>query len=701
MFLCGGGIFLTSAAFTFATCSEWGTPVCTSWGSADTKCNCVPGSYDPITNEYGSVTCDICDFSSICNQYTTPCVGTSATVACGSNQYACNKLYGCCDVGTAGATSTGGGCTYTCQTACSDSQIGAGTCGTAKNPGWMCGDYSACYVCYNSSPAAPTAISPLTVPAYTEKKVAVTLTWSAVTSWGTECTSNIRGYQVCVGPNASDPCSGTGSQVVFVPGAATTTVNVANMSSAINYWQVRAKNAADQYSGWSSANRFCYWGSNSRDPLAVTTWSSCDPTTHIRTRSCIDGCDCTGIRMSEVCEATIQGTIFDASYLNSCPVDTNSDGYANDTLTADEYSQIQSFSISDEDNSPPVGTPSGTYVIKTAKTGNYRALVYAGGDAASGAPVQYSYDFSQLSHDFDIAAGPKLLCNNAASASATVWSNDQTCLYQPCTVVKNQNFGFYRIFGGWWQAIGGNVYGANGIRSYIPPSTSTQQLILADAKDNGRVGFLAYGTKLEDEIGYNPNARISSKLWEIQSLYQGLRYDYNFYNTRMDIFASTAWDGGDLNYEDKGVGYQIFKHTGDVTLSALSLTGTEKVILLVNGNVTVNGDITVANGAFLGIIAKGNITFNANVAKAQGWFVAENINVPCHDGNSDGTCDRDDVQFLGEGSFVGWTNINLGRDRYKTNNLEPSETFTYRPDLFMNVPKPMKVYTRKFSSFVP
>jgi hypothetical protein len=411
--------------------------------------------------------------------------------------------------------------------------------------------------------------------------------------------------------------------------------------------------------------------------------------------------------MSETCEAYIRGTIFDASFLNTCPADTNGDGYADESLTPDQYARDESFSISDEDNSPPVGTPSGTYAITTTETGNYQARVYAGGDAsASGLPVRYAYDFSGMAYDFDLAVGPKLLCNNSSEAVASAWSNDQLCLYQPCTIVDNQNFGFWRIFGGWWQVTGGSVYGAGGVRSYIPPSTVTnpvpQQLILADGNDNGRTGLLAYGEKNSDELGYNPNARVSSSLWEIQSLYQGLRYDYNYYNTRMSLFASTTWDGGEISYNDKGVGFQIFKHTGDVTVTGLSLTGTQKVILLVNGNVTVSGDLITPNGAFLAIIAKGDITFTPDMSKAQGWFVAERISVPCRDAAEPyETCDRDDTRFLGEGSFVGWTNIYLRRDRGLTNNAESSEQFIYRPDFFINAPTPMRVYTRKFTPFIP
>jgi len=376
--------------------------------------------------------------------------------------------------------------------------------------------------------------------------------------------------------------------------------------------------------------------------------------------------DCqTNTVQSEDCIGTIKGTLFDASDLSSCDLSSNPPKIGN-----------QSFGLTG--NWPIINPPASTNA-----DGTYSEAVYA-----STLPAVYTYDYSDLINSGKVA-GVKFQCQ---AAVATVTDQGQ---------IFTKDTGFWRIFGGWWQVTGGNIYGANGIQSVIPGtlSAAAQRLILSDG--NGRYGVLTYGTKNAEELGTNPNARVSDKLWEYQSLYQGLRYDYNYYNTRMDVFASTAWDGGDLNYNDGGAGYQIFKHTGDVTLGAVSLSGTQKAVLLVDGKVTVNGDLLVPNGAFLGIIASGDITFNANVTKAQGWFVAENINILCHDGNSDGKCDKDDTQFAGQGSFVGWTNVNLGRDQGLTNNSQPAEKFTYRPDMMVNVPTPMKVYTRKFTPFIP
>ncbi|HSV94574.1 MAG TPA: hypothetical protein VLH94_01150, partial [Spirochaetia bacterium] len=343
-----------------------------------------------------------------------------------------------------------------------------------------------------------------------------------------------------------------------------------------------------------------------------------------------------------------------------------------------------------EINNFPLGIAGTWPVITTPVTldanGNYYVQVYA-----SAVNPTYTFDYTQLL-DSDKVAGVKLQCQGE---DAAVTQHGQ---------IVTKDIGFWRVYGGWWQVVGGNVYARDGISSSIPASLvpeSNQRLILANA--DGVSGVLSYGTPwIGLELGTNPGARVSDASWRVESLYDGLHYDYNFYKTKMDLLPATSWDGGNIDYSDGGVGYQIFKHTGNVTLNYSGPTGTQKVILLVDGNVTINDDVVVTAGAFLGVIAKGNITFNTGVANAHGWFVAENINIPCKDTVDPlGECDRTDVQFVGEGSFVGWSGINMGRDRFKTNNQEPSEKFAYRSDMLLSVPSPMKVYTKRYSPFVP
>ena len=390
-------------------------------------------------------------------------------------------------------------------------------------------------------------------------------------------------------------------------------------------------------------------------------WSACDPVTHQRTRTVDYLCQVDQVE-TEDCIGTIDGYLFDASDLGGCPGDIGINPIY-DALAITN----QTFTINPLGGLWPV-VPNPT----TNADGYYVANPYV--------PGTYNFDFSNMINN-GVVSGVRFECHGPGVVLNTVGQTER------------RDFGFWRLYNGWWQAEGGSVYAEGGVTSNIPASISTadQRLILADA--NGRTGVLSYGAGSVN-LGTSPDVRVSDDLWQIQSLYDGLRYDYDFYDTRMDVFPSTTWDGGVITYNDGGRGFQIFRRTGGVTLNYAGPTGTQRVILLVDGNVTVNTDVTVPDGAFLGVIASGTINFAHNVTNAQGWFVAENITVSSN-------APTTDVQFLGEGSFVGWTGIALNRSLGDGNNLQPPEKFTYRPDMVLNMPEPMGVYTKKFSAFIP
>lgn len=419
---------------------------------------------------------------------------------------------------------------------------------------------------------------------------------------------------------------------------------------------------------------------------SLGAWTVCD-SNHLRTRTCSENCgtnDCDALGavggiITESCIGTITGTLFDASDVSSCSDLGSTPKFGNQSLTVSPVN---------------IGLwPVITNPVSTNANGVYTESVYA----SATLPASYQFDYSDFLAS-GVVAGIKLECQGLVS---TVTGQAQ---------VVTKDTGFWRVYGGWWQVVGGNVYAKSGLQSNVPASIAplvspfvNQRLILADA--NGRTGVLSHGFAWQGtELGTNPNVGVSDSQLRVQSEYDGLRYDYNLYQTRMDIFVSTPWTGGSISYDDNGVGYQIFKYSGGgtVDIPATSLVGGQKAIFLVNGNVTVSGDLSVDNDSFLGVIAKGNITFSPSVTTAQGWFVAENINIPCLDVSpSDGVCDKTDTQFDGQGSFVAWTGFNLGRDMFTGNNTAPSEKFTYRSDMMINAPTPIKVYARKFSSFIP
>jgi hypothetical protein len=397
------------------------------------------------------------------------------------------------------------------------------------------------------------------------------------------------------------------------------------------------------------------------------------------------------VSLVEDCEGVIRGTLFDASDMAVCPAFSAVTGYAVGLYP--EVAGIASRTFGLTDNSV-LGTHPWSPIsnVTTDANGNFSLRVFA--------PANYQFDFSALSENYFVDPGPKLTC---ISSLATIITNPIACITQPCTVLNGMNFGFLRIYGGWWQVIGGSVHGEKGITSTIPSSLLTEMsLILPDASPANKRGFLSYDTTIPYMIGSNPNAKVSASLLAAQSKYTGSPvYDWSFFDKRYNLFARTEWNGLDaLSYDDLGVGYQIFRSKVPVANFDFSPTGTQKAIFLIDGDVRITSDIVVPEGAFLAVISSGTITFDSSISNADGWFVGNVISVPCMDAGGDG-CDKTDTQFLGNGSFVSWGSMSLGRDRAIVNNSAPSELFTYRRDLFLNAPAPMKIYAKVYKPFVP
>ncbi|MQC26901.1 MAG: hypothetical protein DWG76_05585 [Chloroflexi bacterium] len=187
-------------------------------------------------------------------------------------------------------------------------------------------------------------------------------------------------------------------------------------------------------------------------------------------------------------------------------------------------------------------------------------------------------------------------------------------------------------------------------------------------------------------------------------------YDY-FY----DKFGDQAQTLPNAGKPIVGSDLAIHWYSGDLTLTEANpwnLTDTEKIIVFVDGNLTIDDTVsgenritTVATGgdAFLMFIASGDITITsrvgysdiytnpaaANIANVEGVFIADGLltiaGVP-------GTTDR---KFIGAGTFVGWSGVALERnfddgDSPELNSNAATEAFVFRPDFIVNSPKKIK-----------
>jgi len=312
---------------------------------------------------------------------------------------------------------------------------------------------------------------------------------------------------------------------------------------------------------------------------------------------------------------------------------------------------------------------SGVYTTTTNVSGAY---------SRGGLPVPDSYNLTySVDENLWVANPPKLLCDGSLSG-ISLSSQGQSV---------TRRVGLYRIFGGWFQTQGGDISARDSIQVTIPSTC----ILAANQASCGSVniGGTIYTPLVRDlgadsgmvfssniDIFETPNAITTSTERSALSSYQGRVFDYGYYYAQTGILSRESWNGsGKPVPSEEGT---IYLSSGDIIIdSDWDMGGggvDEKLFIIHNGNVTITSNINVEPGSYLGIVASGSITFASNVTQVEGVYMADALNI-ASTGN-----EATEQQFVGEGTFVGWSSVSLNRDRGTTNNTAPSELFIFRPD---------------------
>ena len=156
--------------------------------------------------------------------------------------------------------------------------------------------------------------------------------------------------------------------------------------------------------------------------------------------------------------------------------------------------------------------------------------------------------------------------------------------------------------------------------------------------------------------------------------------------------------------ESETNGYAYFVQAGDGTGTVTigtpwNLDPGDSIVVFVDGNLDIGAPIIVDEGEFLAFIVAGDITFSQGLAApnidnplVQGVFIADGQIVTSLSAE----------QFVGEGVFVGWSGVDLNRDYGdSTNNTNPAEFFSYRPDFVLNAPARMKRPVMRWEEIAP
>jgi hypothetical protein len=353
----------------------------------------------------------------------------------------------------------------------------------------------------------------------------------------------------------------------------------------------------------------------------------------------------------------LSGTVYNDSYVGACSTaTTTSSGWS---VTCDGQTADKSGA--------DFTCKSGTYSDGSSKTA-----------------------LTQGSHTLALTppSGWQLSCNPYGS-----WT---VSLNQSTPTVTDYNLMITQAREGWFQAQGGEVHADSGsggetVKSQIPdtctvPNGCTPYLSLPDTNtlQSGTVSR-ASGTR---DVG---SGSVSSEGWSAQAgSYEGVQADYAFWRQHLsDQF--TTQNTKEIT-SDPGNGFWLATNSGGtLTISSnWNVASGEQLVLLYDGDVQINANQTVADGGSLMIVASGTISFAATVTRADGVYIASTISTGT-------TGNHNDVAFLGQGAFIGWSSVSLERDLGGTggtlgqgNRLEPGEKFVYRPDIVFNLPTQTK-----------
>ncbi|KKT98244.1 MAG: hypothetical protein UX35_C0003G0051 [Microgenomates group bacterium GW2011_GWA1_46_15] len=435
-------------------------------------------------------------------------------------------------------------------------------------------------------------------------------------------------------------------------------------------------------------------GSTCNECLNIGAWGACSSATFQRTRTCSDSCGgCGGVSQAENCLGTISGTYFDATDF-TCPQMALAPKVSGGTTQMDSTLYA-----------PPI-----TYTATTNSNGVYTQSVRSPETYALSETVPAGTGFLAI---------PRYICTSNI-VSFTGQGEAAT-----------RDYGWWKSVPAWFQLMGGNM-GAEAssgvaIQTYVPSSCvgspCAPRAILAKdtAGTTGSSGWVAVGpsASIVTTTGASTLANLNEEGTNVyaQSARAARRENYGEFYRRFSLgfdpstLSNTPLGGvggitlGNLAKPDpigsppaRGAYYA----PGDTTIaSAWSVASTEKIVIFVNGNLTIAAPITVAQGGFLAFITTSNITIDSSVGtsdttsttpQVEGVYIANGTFTVASKGVKQG-----DLKFVGAGTFVGWTGVSLNRDfrlgddttEGLKNFDEPGELFLARPDFVVNLPRKM------------
>ena len=164
------------------------------------------------------------------------------------------------------------------------------------------------------------------------------------------------------------------------------------------------------------------------------------------------------------------------------------------------------------------------------------------------------------------------------------------------------------------------------------------------------------------------------------------------------VNLTTVCQGGSLTpcTLDPALAHNVYLATSDVILNGFTFPAGQNYVILVHGNLTITGPITVPNGSTVIFSVSGNIIVDPTVGKAptdataslDGWYVAgQSFILP-----SAGNCN--DLRLTIGGTVIvnsmGGGSFQNNRNLCRFNAVAPAVGFVQRLDMILNAPSFLK-----------
>jgi hypothetical protein len=218
----------------------------------------------------------------------------------------------------------------------------------------------------------------------------------------------------------------------------------------------------------------------------------------------------------------------------------------------------------------------------------------------------------------------------------------------------------------WFQTEIGDTHTGENLICPIPISADDPYFCLEDGSIGGP-GVVSYGG---GSASFDPGGQVSTEGWLANDSYYHF-YDFDYFYEKLGSPGSPNFNGS-----SPSTASGVYYASGPTTISAVgtwSLPSNTQISVLIDGELTIERNIDVPVGSYLGIFVSGDLAIDPSVNQIEGVFFSDR----------DFSTGDGDNQLVGEGVFVA-ADFDLGRDL--TDNTDPAEIFRYRPDLIFNSP---------------